>query len=137
MTCKHGRGDPACSSSPSYDRAVESLSSDYARYGNLPKQCEPGTDYDVDAVAEYNGHLVMRVKFNCAYEGLKTMVFLDTTLADAIRWRVIDPHFTRSSTQTVNAAKHAPPPAARFPSTADGWCDAVAYAESKPRGRKA
>ena len=84
----------------------------------------------VDAVA-VGTHLVMRVKYqscrDCAYEGIKVMVFLDTNSIDALKWRKIDPHFRTASGGTIAA----PSPAARFPASPQGWMDALAYAKGK------
>ena len=69
--------------------------------------------------------MVLKVKYpsckNCSYEGIKVMVFLDTTALDALRWKRIDPHFKDK----------APSPAARFPASDEGWNDALAYAANK------
>jgi hypothetical protein len=65
----------------------------------------------------------------CAYEGNKVMVFLNVNEVDVLRWRKIDPHFR--DPKTSRSSKEAPPPAARFPASKEGWADALAYANSK------
>lgn len=118
--CRHKSDDPSCSSHPSNRQYVEA---------SAPRSrgCEPGTDYEVENAEEVCGHLVMQVRYSSTFEGTKTMVFLNVKTIDALRWKKIDPHFTR-----VNRGKNeAPAPAARFPSTAAGWADAVAYARGK------
>lgn len=78
-------------------------------------------------------HLVMKVLYSncalCAYEGQKVLVFLNTSTLDALKWRKIDPHFRPQSTGRPHT--EAPSPAARFPSTKDGWVDALTYAREK------
>lgn len=78
-------------------------------------------------------HLVLKVKYpsckNCEFEGVKVMVFLNATAIDALRWRRIDPHFR--VVKKPYPPGEAPPPAARYPNTANGWCDAQAYARGK------
>jgi len=106
------------------DRAIERAAELAARTPN-PYQ------YEVEEVEQVGPHLVLRVKYPscaaCAFEGSKVMVFLNVPALAPIRWRRIDPHF-RSTAPTRN---EAPSPAARFPATTEGWCDAVTYARSK------
>lgn len=83
--------------------------------------------YVIERVEQVGQHLVMQVRYPnctlCAYEGLKTMVFLNTSPIDALKWRQIDPHFKKTQ----------PSPSARFPSSAEGWMDACNYARGKVR----
>ena len=57
------------------------------------------------------------------------MVFLNVSEADVLRWRKIDPHFR--DPKASRTPKEAPPPAARFPASKEGWADALVYANSK------
>ncbi len=57
------------------------------------------------------------------------IVFLNVTEAAVLMWREIDPHFRDPKKHVGKRA--APPPAARFPASPEGWADAVAYAQSK------
>lgn len=97
---------------------------------------DPG-GFSVEEVEQVGAHLVMKVLYpncaKCAYEGNKVMVFLDTTIAQAIRWRRIDPHFRAPNAPAQHARPEAPSPAARFPASANGWCDALTYARGKAR----
>lgn len=70
----------------------------------------------------------------CAYEGHKVLVFTDTNLSQAIRWRRVDPHFRPPEDHTD--PKIAPPPSARFPATPNGWEDALGYAKTKVKSKE-
>lgn len=65
----------------------------------------------------------------CAYEGVKVLVFANTTAMDALKWKRIDPHFRDPKLKGLNT--EAPSPLARFPASAEGWADALAYAQGK------
>jgi hypothetical protein len=102
------------------------------------------TNYSIERVERTGRHLVMQVRYpNCehrAYEGLKTMVFLNVTEAAALRWRSIDPHFrgrwepkTELLQDVIKRQAAAPSPDARFPGDPDGWTDALVYARGKDR----
>lgn len=115
----------------------------------LDRQRTSTTNYTIERVERVGTHLVMQVRYpNCehrAFEGLKTMVFLNVSELAALRWKSIDPHFRGpSATQQAMAKGHAmlmdqwskdlteaPSPAARFPGDESGWSDAVAYARGK------
>lgn len=121
MTCRHQPGDSSCSSSPYYIKPYEAPTiPDYAKYS-------------IEAVERVGSHLVLRVKYpncsTCSYEGSKVMVFLHVTEAQALNWRVIDPHFIDPNKKQDKS--HAPSPDARFPATAVGWSDALMYARRK------
>lgn len=93
-------------------------------------------DYVVERVLRVGEHLVTQVRYPsckaCAFEGLKTMVFLDVSEQAALRWRRIDPHFrVRAADHATAHPKDAPSPSARFPGTKEGWEDAVDYARKK------
>lgn len=117
MTCRHGPGDPDCTSRPK--RAPKVVKTPDSK------------NYTIDDVQRVGSHLVMKVNYPncsaCAYEGTKVMVFLDVSEADVLRWKEIDPHFR----EVKPSRTMAPSPAARFPSTGEGWCDAIAYAKTK------
>lgn len=94
--------------------------------------------YAIERVERIGEHLVMQARYPnckvCAYEGLKTMVFLDVPESAALKWRRIDPHFRLRTTDHFTAhPTDAPSPAARFPGSKEGWADAVAYARGKKR----
>lgn len=99
----------------------------------LQRQRTSTTNYTIDRVTRIGPHLVMQVKYpHCehrAYEGVKTMVFLNVTEPQALRWRSIDPHF-RGAPEKLSDTE-APSPAARFPGNEAGWRDAMAYARTK------
>lgn len=137
MTCRHGPGDMNCSSHPSnVERRVakakdEEIAALKARIPATPDSM----NYEIVDAVQIAEHLVMRVKYpnckNCSYEGVKVMVFLNATSFDALRWRVIDPHFR--DPEVTRPSNHAPGPAARFPGSAEGWADAQVYAHGKTK----
>ena len=144
MTCRHQAGDPNCSSHKDYrdssayadeQRASERLSVELAkkRKEELDASTPDPDRYTIEDVARIGPHLVMKVKYpsctKCSFEGSKVMVFLRVPELEAIRWRRIDPHFR--DPKGMRRANEAPSPAARFPATAEGWADAIRYAESK------
>ena len=150
MTCRHAKGDPACSSTvggyahreaeryreeahrkevaEAEERARKATAEQYARTPDSEK-------YEVVQAERVDAHLVLKVLYpncaKCAYEGHKVMVFLNVTEADVLRWRKIDPHFR--DPKAARAPREAPSPAARFPASPDGWCDALTYARGKDR----
>lgn len=89
--------------------------------------------YSIEDVVKVGNHLVMKVRYpncsSCSYEGNKVMVFLNVKELDALKWKHIDPHFR--DPKLKNVSTHAPSPAARFPASAEGWADAIAYAHLK------
>jgi hypothetical protein len=104
---------------------------------DAPAYPEPKTpdkkSWEVEDFHRVGPHLVLKVRYPncvlCSYEGNKVLVFLDTPEEVVVRWREIDPHFRDPK---IKIAKHqAPTPAARFPASAEGWKDAIAYATSK------
>lgn len=136
MVCRHRAGDPDCSKNGGgYVREQ----ADYSRqlYEKKLKELENATPdasrYGVERAEQVGKHLVMEVSYpncaKCSYEGKKVMVFLDTTAMQALKWKKIDPHFR--SPDAGWKETESPSPAARFPASADGWADALAYAKSK------
>jgi len=129
MTCRHSATDPSCSRNDPYKYASPS-------YSDTPD----ASKYEIVDAARVGSHLILKVKYPncrmCAFEGQKVMVFLNVTEMEVLRWKKIDPHF-RASVQASPAFKpkailsEAPSPAARFPSTPEGWADALAYAQGK------
>lgn len=131
MTCRHGPGDLNCSSTIRANEEKEKKREAKWKAANTPD----ANNYEVVDAEPVGPHLVMRVRYpncaKCAFEGEKVLVFFDTGIADALKWKTIDPHFrdpivTRPKTW-------APSPAARFPASRDGWADAVSYAHGKDR----
>lgn len=127
MVCRHSPGDPNCSSSKNY-RGDDYDRPNYSLYGSTPD----ASKYHIEDVARVGSHLVLKVKYpncsRCSFEGVKVMVFLNVSEADALRWRQIDPHFRDPKLKSFTSA---PSPAARFPATSEGWSDALAYAQGK------
>lgn len=82
---------------------------------------------------EVDKHLVIKVRYpsckRCSYDQCKVMVFLNVTMKKALAWARLDPHFREEK----DAGLAAPSPVARFPASAEGWSDAIAYARSKAR----
>ncbi len=134
MTCHHGPHDRACHS---YDSNLKRAQDFIAEREKIEgKAATPDAErFEVIEAEPIGPHLVLKVKYPsckaCAYEGEKVMVFLDADAAKALRWRRIDPHF--DDPKAVRPSRVAPPPAARFPASADGWNDALDYARKKAR----
>jgi hypothetical protein len=141
MTCRHAPGDPACSSTQDGWRAaeIERENREYREKQRMKEQEElyartPDVEkYEIEDFTRVGPHVVLKVRYpncsKCAYEGNKVMVFLNVTEAEMLRWRRIDPHFRDPKSQRVKTS--APPPAARFPASTEGWADALAYAQGK------
>lgn len=89
-------------------------------------------DYQIVQLQRVGNNLVLKVKYpsctRCTYEGQKVIVFLNVPEDQAMMWRRIDPHFRDPKTKSQF---EAPSPAARFPASAEGWSDALAYATRK------
>lgn len=122
MTCRHRPGDPSCSSSPDY----------VPPYRPGPSPSPDPSSYTVEQVERVGAHLVMRVRYpgcaRCEFDSNKVIVFLGVGELEALRWRRIDPHFRAARSKSE---LEAPPPAARFPATKEGWSDALSYARGK------
>ena len=123
MICRHASGDPDCSSNKR----------EYYYSYSEPVKTPDSKNYSIEDVVAVGKNVVLKVKYpncsNCAFEGTKVMVFLNTTLIEVIKWKEIDPHFREQSKSFI--ATKAPSPAARFPSSANGWNDALEYARVK------
>jgi hypothetical protein len=133
MTCRHRAGDPDCSSTHG-SRAWQEQQDAYARSSKASEPATPDSEkYEIVDVVQVGKHLVVKATYpncrKCSYEGTKVMVYLDTSPLDAMKWRKIDPLFTDATKPRPKT--EAPGPAARFPASAEGWQDAINYAESK------
>ena len=131
MTCRHRKNDPSCGG---YEGRVQSARQLVDEYDSRQGTTTPDSRaYEVLKVQEIGTHLFLKVKYpncaNCAFEGIKCLVFLDTQASTALLWKEIDPHFRDKEKASVT--KRAPSPAARFPPTKEGWEDALAYAKGK------
>jgi hypothetical protein len=130
MTCRHAENDPACGGYEGRVASARRLVDEYNERRGLGKTPDAAA-FNIKEVAEIGPHLVLKVEYpncaNCAFEGVK-IVFLNTRASTALLWREIDPHF-RGAKNPI--ASQAPSPAARFPASAEGWDDAIAYAKSK------
>lgn len=143
MTCRHKAGDPDCSSSPEGARREAARQKAYSEQqarrqiaelrAQIASTSPDNTKFDIDEVVAVGPHLVLRVIYpncvKCAYEGKKVLVYLNVAVVTAMKWRSIDPHFRAMDTKP--SAKEAPPPAARFPASDEGWRDAIAWAQWK------
>lgn len=124
MTCRHGPDDIECSSHPRNQPGYVA-----------PPPTPDASNYQIVDVEEFKEtrRLVLKVKYpNCAacvYEGVKVMVFENTTPLEALKWKHIDPHFRDPNLN--RSAEWAPCPVARFPASADGWAQAKVFAALK------
>ncbi len=140
MTCRHGPNDPSCSSHPSHpynpasrrkaDAAAKVREAEEKVQDLLARTPNPEI-FEVIEVEEVQGHLVMMVRYSscqkCSFDSKKVMVFENTSVKDAIKWRVIDPHFYEHNKQDK---KYSPSPAARFPASEIGWARALLFAKT-------
>lgn len=105
------------------------------RIRELAERSPNPDEFKIVDYAEAHKHLVLRVRYpscvRCSYDQCKVMVFFSVTMKQALRWTRIDPHFREAGSASVLVTDQAPSPAARFPASAEGWADAVAYAERK------
>jgi hypothetical protein len=126
MTCRHANNDPSCTG---YKGRVADARSLIAEDDNRNGRTPDSARFEVIEAVEVQGTLVLRVLYpnceKCAYEGHKVLVYPRTSALDALKWRVIDPHFREDSKRS---AIEAPAPAARFPASDKGWRKALAYA---------
>jgi hypothetical protein len=128
MICRHSPGDPNCSSNQGPYAASRELA---AREQSLRDRTPSPENYEVIDAVEIGRHLVMKVKYpsckNCSFDSKKVMVFMNTTMKQALFWKRIDPHF---STKNKGNKYEPPPPRARFPADDEGWKDAIKFAKS-------
>ena len=97
----------------------------------LASMSPDNTQFEIEEIEERGHFLIIKAKYpncaKCAYEGNKVMVFEGVKVKDAIKWRVIDPHFRQGGLPPpINTA---PPPVARFPASDQGWRDALSYVQ--------
>lgn len=132
MSCRHRKDalgfiiDPACGSYASPEKRMQAVD----RYRTeLPSP--DNSQYEILDHSQIGPLLVLKVKYdscsNCSGEAEKVMVFR-STVGEALRWKVIDPHFRLTY---VPNQREAPPPLARFMPSDEGWLDACDYARSK------
>lgn len=163
MTCRHAKGDPACSSTvggyawqeqqEAYRRSAEEsrsavekerdkalaevrrLTAALQKYASATGTTEPpetpdSHNYEIIGYQQVGTALVLKIQYpncaKCSYEGIKICVYENTSVGDALLWRVIDPHFQDS--KKPRSKREAPGPSARFPGSETGWADAIAYA---------
>jgi len=90
------------------------------------------TKWEFEEFIESFGYIIAKVKFeaceHAGYGGMKVLVFKATTL-EAVKWRIMDPHFREKPEGT--AKNEAPVPVARFPASAAGWEDARLFVKAK------
>jgi len=92
-------------------------------------------DYEIlDVVSVGSQGIVLKVKYPCCacrdYEGMKVLVYFNSTINDVVFWKQIDPHFRNNEKKSP---KHkAPGPDARFPATDDGWNNALRFLNASP-----
>ncbi len=143
MTCRHAKGDPNCSSHPDHpdnpnNRRHETQAPSVYSPAAFPMSTSnspQSEEFQPQRIEIVGPHLVMEVLYpscaRCAYEGKKVMVFLNVTTLQAILWRKMDPHFADPKKAARRGPNEAPPPAARFPASKEGWQDAIEYARFK------
>ncbi len=133
MSCRHRKDalgfiiDPTCGSYVSPEKRMEKIE----RYRAELQPSPDNSRYEILEHREVGALLILKVKYdscdNCAGEAEKIMVFR-ATIGEALRWKIIDPHFRLSY---VPNPREAPPPLARFMPCDEGWRDAYDYARSK------
>lgn len=103
------------------------------RLTELSERSPNPDDFRIVDYEQVDRHLVIKVRYpsckRCSYDQCKVMVFLDVTMKKALSWMRIDPHFRAEK----DSGLQAPSPVARFPASAEGWSDAIAFARSKVR----
>ena len=82
------------------------------------------SNYAIIRYKEINRHLVVIIQYlDCLnYEGMKIMVYKDTTLKELKAQKLIDPHFSED--------KKFKSPIARFEPTEDGWEMAINFTKT-------
>jgi hypothetical protein len=144
MTCHHKEGDPECEWRALRDRRKKAAEAKAERDADLVKENkelldalaatrpDPSDFLPIDS-EQIGPHLVFKAQFpscaKCSYEGYKVLVYLNTSVKDALRWRELDPHFR--PVDPLAPGRAAPPPDARFPASPAGWADALEFARLK------
>jgi hypothetical protein len=150
MICRHHAGDPACGSTGGGWKAAE-----YAREtergireseqkktqaakakiteleGRIAAMTPDPSVFDLEDIRVIGTAIVAKVRFpncsSCSYEGNKVLVYEGVSALDVAKWRKLDPHF-REQPKGPRDSKVAPPPAARFPASKEGWERAIQFA---------
>lgn len=129
------RARESAQASIEYERkkAAERQSEADKRIQELAERSPNPDEFRIVDYEQVDRHLVIKVRYpsckRCSYDQCKVMVFLDVTMKRALAWTRIDPHFREEK----DAGLAAPSSVARFPASAEGWADAVAFARSKVR----
>ena len=127
MTCRHGPNDPNCGS---YRTPEDRLRSTMVEADKLRLEIglPDNSDYEILEIRQFAVATVLRVRYescvNCSYEGTKILVYRNVSALEMMNWKQIDPHFRDGSF----GARCAPSPIARFPASAEGMLDALAFA---------
>jgi hypothetical protein len=147
MICRHAKNDPTCSSyidshgnrpnDPTYypTDAPTVYSANKKKKSDADRSNDPDSPdsyrFEIEDLEAVGPHLVVKVRYpncsSCSYEGQKVLVYFNTGYKQVAMWKKIDPHFRDPKKSTANA-KHAPSPDARFPASAEGWKNALAFA---------
>ncbi len=112
-------------------KAAEQEADVNRRFAELAERSPNPDDFRIVDYEQVDHHLVVKVRYpackRCTYDQCKVMVFLGVTMKKALAWTRIDPHFREGK----DFGLQAPSPVARFPASAEGWSDAIAFARSK------
>lgn len=148
MTCRHRAGDPACGSTGGGWKAAENAreaergireseqkktQATKAKIAELEGRIAAMTPdpsvFDLEDIRVIGTAIVAKVRFpncsSCSYEGNKVLVYGVSAL-DVAKWRKLDPHWEQP--KGPRDSKVAPPPAARFPASKEGWERAIQFA---------
>lgn len=114
-------------------KAAEREADSAKRIRELAERSPNPDEFKIVDYEQVDKHLVLKVRYpgcvRCSFDQCKVMVFFSVTMKQALGWTRIDPHFRVQK----DVGLGAPPPAARFPASPEGWTDAIAYARSKAR----
>lgn len=125
MTCRHSPNDPHCSSYRTPQQRILELSREIAEQKKMLKDPDNSQFEILDVYdCQGKGGIVLRVRYDscesCSYEGVKVLVYLNSSMMDVLKWKVIDPHFSDKQP----GPRCAPSPDARFPASEEGWTQA-------------
>lgn len=97
----------------------------------LAAQTPDPKNYEILEAEVFGENLVIKAKFpncaSCSYEGVKVLVYLNTTTLQALKWKELDPHFRPLGSKSL--PNSAPSPDARFPASPAGWMMACELAK--------
>jgi hypothetical protein len=150
MICRHHAGDPACGSTGGGWKAAENAreaergirESEQKKTqaakakiteleGRIAAMTPDPSVFDLEDIRVIGTAIVAKVRFpncsSCSYEGNKVLVYEGVSALDVAKWRKLDPHF-REQPKGPRDSKVAPPPAARFPASKEGWERAIQFA---------